>query len=96
MPARFTQQAEEEQSRRLGWVQERLTAAGIRSLLIRRIRLTLTQNRYDPPEPDPAVLVAGPARILVENGYHVQLADGASAHFEEVDATAAYVSAAAS
>lgn len=92
MPAGFTQQIEEEQIEQLGWVQERLRAAGLRSLLVRHVRLTLTQNRYDPPELTGPQLIAGSARVRVDNGFHVQLEDGGSVHFLEADETADYVS----
>lgn len=87
----YTQQVEEEQIQQLSWVQERLTAAGLRSLLVRHVRLTLAANRYDPLERGGPMLVAGSVRVRVENGYHVQLEDGRSAHFMEVDQASDYV-----
>ncbi|MFI6323284.1 hypothetical protein ACIBG8_37540 [Nonomuraea sp. NPDC050556] len=91
MRAGYTQQVEAQQIQQLEWVQQRLTSDGQRSLLVRHVRLTLAANRYDPLERVGPLLIAGSVRVRVENGYHVQLEDGRSAHFMEVDETADYV-----
>ncbi|WP_143591404.1 hypothetical protein [Thermoactinospora rubra] len=87
-----TERAEEEQIQRLGRVQERLAASGIRALLVRRLRLTLFPNRYDPPEHGGPVLLAGQVQVTAAPGFHVEADDGSSADFREAEETAAYVS----
>ncbi|MBE1557782.1 hypothetical protein [Nonomuraea africana] len=96
MSAVYTQRAEEEQIEQLEWVQERLAASGIRALLVRHLRLTLLQNRYDPPEHRGPVLMAGPVRISVDHGFHIERDDGRTADFLDADAAAAYVASAVS
>ncbi|MEV4166889.1 hypothetical protein [Nonomuraea dietziae] len=96
MGAVYTQRVEEEQIEQLEWVQERLAASGIRALLVRHLRLTLLQNRYDPPERQGPVLMAGSMRISVEDGFHVEREDGRTADFHDADEAAAYVASAVS
>ncbi|NUR90797.1 MAG: hypothetical protein HOY71_42535 [Nonomuraea sp.] len=85
---------EEEQIQRLRWMQEQLAAAGVRTLLVRRLRLTLAQNRYHPPEADTPVLAVGRrVTIAVDGDYLVGLAGAEPVRFADADETIAYVSA---
>ncbi|MFI6504607.1 hypothetical protein [Nonomuraea typhae] len=90
MCAVHTERSEDEQLKQLGWVQDGLAASGVRALLVRRLRLTLAQNRYHPPETAGPVLVAGPVTVSVEGGYVVRCGD-TLAVLVEVDETVAYV-----
>ncbi|MET9342020.1 hypothetical protein [Nonomuraea sp. NPDC003804] len=96
MGAIYTQRVEEEQIQQLGWVQDRLAEAGRRALLVRHLRLTLLQNRYDPPEHGGPVLIAGPLKISVDGGFHVEHDDGRTADFHDADQVAAYVTSSVS
>ncbi|MGW5687925.1 hypothetical protein [Nonomuraea sp. NPDC003754] len=87
---------EEEQIQQLGWVQDRLAEAGRRALLVRHLRLTLLQNRYDPPERGGPVLIAGTLKISVDGGFHVEHDDGRTADFHDADQVAAYVTSSVS
>ncbi|WP_327090471.1 hypothetical protein OIE66_07545 [Nonomuraea sp. NBC_01738] len=91
MSAVSTHRAEEEQLQRLGWVQDRLAGSGIRSLLVRRLRLILEQNRYLPAEPEWPLLVAGDITISVDAGRYLVHND-TMARFDDPGATADYVS----
>lgn len=92
MCAVFKEQAEEEQFQRLSWVQERLAGSGVRTLLVRRLRLTLAQNRYHPLEPDGPVLVIGHITVSIDGGYVVRCGDDPITVFLDVAETAAYIS----
>ncbi len=96
MGAVYTQRVEEEQIQQLGWVQDRLAESGRRALLVRHLRLTLLQNRYDPPEHGGPVLIAGSMKISVDGGYHIEHADGRTADFLGADEVAAYVASSVS
>ncbi|MFI6908917.1 hypothetical protein ACIBKY_47175 [Nonomuraea sp. NPDC050394] len=91
MSAVHTERSEDEQLELLGWVQEGLAALGVRALLVRRLRLTLAQNRYHPPESDGPVLVAGPVTVSVDGCYVVRRGDTVAV-LGEVDETVAYIS----
>lgn len=96
MGAIYNQRVEEEQIQQLGWVQDRLAEAGRRALLVRHLRLTLLQNRYDPPERGGPVLIAGTLKISVDGGFHVEHDDGRTADFHDADQVAAYVTSSVS
>ncbi|MEU7002438.1 hypothetical protein [Nonomuraea sp. NPDC046570] len=93
MTAVYPQRVEERQLQQLDVVQGLLLGRGIRTLLVRHLRLTLIQNRYDPPQCAGPVLLAGGTTVSVANGYHVETPDGRSADFSEAQDAAAYVSA---
>jgi hypothetical protein len=85
MTVTYAQRIEQERLRRLGQVRERLTARGLRTLLVRSLRLKLNRDVYGTPVPGVPVLVAWPAEISVEDGFHVRTLDGDPADFVSRD-----------
>ncbi|WP_214325582.1 hypothetical protein [Nonomuraea sediminis] len=76
----------------LCWVQERLAAAGIRAILVSRVRLTLTQNTYQPPVSDDPVLAARHVTVSYSGDYLVELPGCQPVRFTSAEETASYVS----
>ena len=91
MGAGYTERVEEGQAAKLDMVQSLLNANGIRTLLIRRVRLTLLQNSYQPLQRAEPLLLAGTATVSVTEEYHVETSDGRSTDFADPQEVATYL-----
>jgi hypothetical protein len=91
MRAIFTERVEGEQIQQLTLLQDLLADRGIRALLVRHLRLSLFQNRYDPPQHSGPVLIAGEAQITAGPAFSVEDGLGRSTDFFDADEAATYI-----